>query len=260
MKTPITYFGGKQKLADTIIALLPKGKLFVEPFIGGGAVFFSLEPYSSEIINDLDSTISIFYRVLKDDFKSLKKKIDGTLYCRATHKVALCIRNQKHLFSDVHIAWSFFCLSALGFSGTLESFGCYTKGAKAKTFENKKKLFTPELAKRLEGVQIENTDALRLIKLRDTPDTVFYLDPPYIDTAQASYRGYTEEMYTQLLDLLSNLKGHFLLSSFPTNVLDKYIKDYGWFSKEIVQVKSASRNKDGTKKMKIEVLTANYPI
>lgn len=44
MKTPLTYYGGKQKLCSTILEILPDHKLYCEPFVGGGAVFFGKEP------------------------------------------------------------------------------------------------------------------------------------------------------------------------------------------------------------------------
>ena len=260
MKTPITYYGGKQKLASTIIPLIPKHDIYIEPFAGGGAIFFLKEPSKSEIINDLDSMIAIFYRVLKDNYQELKKKINATIYDRATHKFAMCVRSLPHWFTDLQIAWAFFTLTGLGFSGTLDSFGCYTQGRKARTFQNKKQSFSCDLAKRLEGVQVECTDALALISRRDTEASFFYCDPPYISTIQGHYKGYTLEMYKQLLDQLAGLKGQFLLSSFPTDVLDEYIQKNGWYSIEIEQIKSASRNPDGTKKRKIEVLTANYSL
>ena len=260
MKTPIVYYGGKQRLVATIIPLIPKHDIYCEPFMGGGAVFIFKPKSKSEIVNDLDSMISIFYRVLQNDFEALRKKINETLYDRIIHKYAWFVRKIPHYFSDLTIAWAFFTLSSLGFSGTLDSFGCYTLGNKAQTHENKKQLFTVDLKKRFEGVQIENVDAVELIKRRDTVKSFFYCDPPYIDTSQSHYKGYTREMYITLLDVLSNLKGQFLLSSFPSDVLDEYIKKNGWHSKEIIQVKSASRNPDGTRKKKTEVLTANYPI
>jgi DNA adenine methylase len=40
MKTPITYYGGKQQLSGRIIPLIPEHTLYCEPFLGGGAVFF----------------------------------------------------------------------------------------------------------------------------------------------------------------------------------------------------------------------------
>jgi DNA adenine methylase len=67
-------------------------------------------------------------------------------------------------------------------------------------------------------------------------------------------------MYKELLDTLTNLKGHFLLSSFPNDVLDEYVLKNGWYVISVNQVKSASRNKDGSKKRKTELLIANYPI
>ena len=260
MKTPIVYMGGKQKLISAIFPLIPEHDIYCEPFMGGGAVFIPKPKSKSEIVNDLDGMISIFYRVLQNDFEALRKRVNATLYDRTIHKYAWFIKKYAHLYTDVDIAWAFFTLSSLGFSGTLDSFGCYTLGNKAKTHENKKQLFTIDLKKRFEGVQIENTDAVELIKRRDTIKTFFYCDPPYIDTCQPYSTDYSREAYITLLETLSTLKGQFLLSSFPSEVLDEYIKKNGWYSKEIVQVKSASRNKDGSRKNKTEVLTANYPV
>lgn len=260
MKTPLVYFGGKQMLASTIISLLPNCEVYCEPYVGGGAVFWAKPPSKTEIINDLDGMIATFYKVLINDFKALQKRIDETLYDRTTHRYAWFIRKYAHLYTDIDIAWAFFTLSSVGFSGTLDSFGCYTKGSKAKTHEKRKTLFSKDMKQRIEGVQVENCDAVDLIKRRDSINTVFYCDPPYIDTCQSHYAGFTREHYKTLLDTLSNIKGKFLLSSFPSDILYEYIKKNGWYSFEINQVKSASRNPDGTRKRKTEVLTANYPI
>ncbi len=262
MKTVITYHGGKQLLSSTINELLPEAEIFVEPFIGGGAVFFSRDKSKSqtEVINDIDKMIAIFYRVLKTDFDALKARIDTTLYDRSTHEYALRIRKFAGWHSDLDIGWAFFCLSALGFSGTLESFGTYKKGRKAATFHNKKKLFTKELAQRFDGVLIESMDAVKLIQLKDSQSTLYYLDPPYINTCQSHYRGYTEDHYRELLETLSNIEGKFLLSSFESEILNEFIKKNSWYSKTITMIKPSSRNKDGSKKTKVECLTANFKI
>ncbi|GAB5417032.1 MAG: DNA adenine methylase [Crocinitomicaceae bacterium] len=218
------------------------------------------EPSKSEIINDHDAMISIFYRVAQTDFKNLKRKIESTLYDRSIHRVAWNIRTIPHFFSDLQIAWAFYVLSGLGFSGGLDSFGCYTHGKKAQTFLNKRLLWDEKMRKRFEGVQIENTDALDLIQRRDTKNTFFYLDPPYIDTAQSHYGGYSRDHYKALLDHLVEVKGKFLLSSFPNDILDEYIEKYDWDVVSVDQSKSASRNSDGSKKRKTELLVANYSI
>ena len=61
MKTPLTYYGGKQQLASKIVSLIPEHRIYCEPFIGGAAVFFAKQKSQSEIINDINSEIVNFY-------------------------------------------------------------------------------------------------------------------------------------------------------------------------------------------------------
>ncbi|MBO6518014.1 MAG: DNA adenine methylase, partial [Bacteroidia bacterium] len=62
-------------------------------------------------------------------------------------------------------------------------------------------------------------------------------------------------------DQLSKLKGKFLLSSFPSEILDEYIEKNGWYTIAFDKVLAASKSTSGkTKPRKVEVLTANYPI
>ncbi|MBW7889255.1 MAG: DNA adenine methylase [Bacteroidetes bacterium] len=57
MKTPIKYWGGKQQLASKLIALFPRHACYVEPFFGGGAVFFEKPKAKVEIINDVNDNL-----------------------------------------------------------------------------------------------------------------------------------------------------------------------------------------------------------
>ena len=75
MKTPISYYGGKQTLAKTIVGLIPPHRLYCEPFMGGGAIFFAKEPATVEIINDTNGELINFYRVVQRDLTALKKDI-----------------------------------------------------------------------------------------------------------------------------------------------------------------------------------------
>lgn len=74
MKTPVTYYGGKQKLVTTILPLFPEHVLYTEPFAGGAALFFAKEPSEIEVLNDLNSELINFYKVMQQDFISLQKK------------------------------------------------------------------------------------------------------------------------------------------------------------------------------------------
>jgi DNA adenine methylase len=106
-------------------------------------------------------------------------------------------------------------------------------------------------------VQIENVDAVYLIGRMDTPNTFFYIDPPYVGANQGHYGGYMQSHFETLSDKLATIKGKFLLSSYPNMYLSKMAAKNGWNMKEMNMILHASRNSN---KRKIEVLTANYPI
>src|ERR1051326_6154563 len=93
MRTPITYYGGKQQLVKMLLPLIPQHRLYVEAFAGGGALFFAKDPSAAEIINDTNGEVENFYRITKTQFQELKAKIDGTLHSRNSYKEALSIYN-----------------------------------------------------------------------------------------------------------------------------------------------------------------------
>lgn len=263
MKTPITYYGGKQKLATTILKLLPKHNLYCEPFLGGGAIFYSKEPSGVEVINDTNKELINFYRVVKEDFVSLEREIRITLHSRDLHRKASVIYNNPDMFTEIKRAWAFWTLSSQSFASIIDGNWGYdkTKNTTSKKITNKRESFTEEYAIRLQNVQIECTDALRIIKSRDTKESFFYCDPPYYNSNCAHYDGYSIEDYEMLLRVLSHVEGKFLLSSYPSDILSEFTKKNGWHQIEIKQAVSiANNNSKKGQKAKVEVLTANYPI
>jgi len=60
--------------------------------------------------------------------------------------------------------------------------------------------------------------------------------------------------------LLSKIKGKFLLSSYPSELLEKYTKKHNWVTKKIEMPVTIPLNRDIKPKMKTEVLTANYRV
>ena len=261
MKTPITYYGGKLNLLKEILPLIPQHHIYTEAFFGGGAVFFAKNPAPSETINDTNSMVVNFFEMARSHYEELKIKIEATLFSRASYSVALTIYRMPHLFNKLQQAWAFYIATNMGFACSARSWGYDKYGKRVKSFRNKKLIFDETVAKRLENVQIENNDACKVISSRDTEDAFHYVDPPYIDTNQGHYEGYTEADYEKLLSTLEDVKGKFLLSSYPSDLLDKYIQKNSWYSKRFDKVLSATKAKAGDKrKRKIEVLTANYPI
>lgn len=250
-----------------ILPLIPEHQIFTESYFGGGAVFFAKEPAESEVINDINAMVVNFYEVMRTDFDNLKAKIEATLFSRASYTVATSIYRIPHLFDPLQRAWAFYIATNMGFSCNIGSWGYDKYGKRVKAFRNKKLQFDESILKRLEHVQIEHHDACEVIKSRDTVDTFHYVDPPYVgdtDTRpvnQGHYSGYSEEDYIKLLDTLSKVKGKFLLSSYPSELLERYTEQNGWHTKSFEKPLTARKSNDGEKRQtKTEVLTANYPL
>lgn len=261
-KTPITYYGGKSNMLPHILPLIPEHRIYTEAFFGGGAVFFAKASSESETINDLNIMVINFYEVVVHDFVSLKAKIEATLFSRATYSVAWTIYRMPHLFNKLQQAWAFYIACNMGFACNPGSWGYDKYGKRVQSLRNKKIAFDGSIYKRLENVQIENNDACKVIASRDTEDAFHYVDPPYINSDQGLYEGYTENDYRRLLETLSTVKGKFLLSSYPSDILDEYIQRNGWYTKQFGKPLSAVKGVAGEsrKSKKVEVLTANYPI
>lgn len=263
MKTPITYYGGKQKLAATILKLIPEHILYAEPFLGGGAIFFSKTKSNVEVINDTNKELVNFYRIVQNDYVSLEKEVKITLHSRDLHRKASVIYNNPDMFSEIKRAWAFWTLASQSFASIVDGSWGYDvkKDTTSKKITNKRESFTEDYAIRLQGVQVECTDAIRIIKSRDAKDSFFYCDPPYFNSDCGHYNGYSIDDFEILLKTLSVIEGKFLLSSYPSPILTEYTKKMGWYQVEIKSgVSVANSNSKKGQKIKTEVLTANYPI
>ena len=261
LKTPISYYGGKQKLATKIISIIPEHTLYCEPFLGGAAVFFAKQKSEVEVLNDTNRELINFYRVVKDEFVGLEKEIRISLHSRDLHRKASVIYNHPDMFNEIKRAWAVWVLSTQSFSAQLDSsFGFdLSKNTTTKKIINNRERFTEEMAIRLQNCQFESADALYVIRSRDTASSFFYLDPPYFNSDCGHYDGYSEQDFENLLQVLSNIKGKFLLSSYPSKLLMSYAKDKNWFTWSLETGVSVN-SKSGYLKRKIEVLTSNYPI
>ncbi|MDR2516228.1 MAG: DNA adenine methylase [Spirochaetaceae bacterium] len=261
MKTPLSYYGGKQQLASRILGMIPEHRIYCEPFCGGAAIFFAKEPSKVEVINDTNGEIINFYEVLKKDFQALEEEIKMSLLSRKQHRQAWVIYTNPDMFDRVKRAWAIWMLANFSYGCMLNGgFGYDRVGTYGKKMSNKLAAFTEEFTVRLRRVQIECRDALWIIGSRDTPETFFYLDPPYVGSDQGHYDGYTQMDFDALLGLLETIQGKFLLSSFRNAGLAEFTRRNGWHTVEVRLSSSMTHGHGGTIRDKVEVLTANYPI
>lgn len=267
MRTPITYYGGKQMLASTILGMIPPHRVYCEPYFGGGAVFFAKGKSFCEVINDIDDRIVTFYDVCRDEnlFPRLQQRIQNTLDAEREFLRADRIwRDPKRARSRVELAWAVWLQCNMGYGGTPEGgwkWDNATSGSHAGVvMDNYRKLFTEKIHERMKHVQISCRDALKVIRQRDAQETFFFLDPPYPGCIQKHYSGFSFGDFEELLELLTTVKGKFLLCNFDSELLQDYVKANGWNTMVIdMALRVANRTTKGTKR-KQEVLVYNYTL
>ncbi len=262
LKTPTSYYGGKQNLVTTILPLFPQHRLYAEPFVGGGAIFWAKERSEVEVINDTNRELINFYECVQNEFVELEKMIRISLHSRSLHRDAEVVYNHPHMFSRIKRAWAVWVLAAQSFSSMLDGSWGYdkAKGTTSQKISRKRESFSLDYSIRIQNAQIECTDALRIIRSRDYKDAFFYCDPPYFNSDCGHYDGYSREDFEELLRTLSRIEGKFLLSSYPSEMLAEYAKAHGWHQLEIEQSVSVANGTGGAGKKKTEVLTANYDL
>ncbi|MDR0375663.1 MAG: DNA adenine methylase [Treponema sp.] len=140
-------------------------------------------------------------------------------------------------------------------------FGYDRIGTTSKKMANKRVNFKADYAIRLQQAQIECCDAPRIIGSRDTPETFFYFDPPYVGADQGHYDSYTQMDFDALLEALESIQEKFLLISHRNTSLGEFTRRNGWGTVEI-RLSSSMTHGQGRAVVrdKVEALAANYPI
>lgn len=253
----LRYHGGKFRLAPWIIGHFPSHKVYVEPFGGAASVLMQKPRSHGEVYNDLDGDIVNVMRVLQDRTarERLAELVTLTPYARAEFDLAW-----EPVDDPVERARRTFIRAEMGFG----SAGA-TKGATGFRIDTKRNYGTamhvwskvPDkleaFGRRLQGVLIENRDALQILRDHDTPETLFYVDPPYVHgTRQMGAACYRHEMdddaHRALLDALKIVQGMVIVSGYAHSIYDEALA--GWTRVETVARMAAGR---GTG-VRIEVL------
>lgn len=263
MKQPISYYGGKQNMADMLLSRMPEHKTYVEPFCGGASLFWNKKPGKIEILNDINQNLVTFYEQIQNNFAEMERMVKSTLHCEATYKKAKSIYRSPKGYTKVQRAWAVWVGANMSFGSSMfdGTFKFNTNSQETShvgaVLKNKREYFTIDFARRLERVIILNKDAVNIVKRFSAPDTFLYLDPPYHNAHQGHYRGYKESDFIDLLEALQVTKSKFLLSSYNSDILQQYIKANEW-NCESFNMSLTSQGHKGGKRRKIEVITYNY--
>lgn len=248
------YYGGKNRIHDKLNILMPRSKIFIEPFVGSGSTILNRERGEIEIVNDYDPAIANLYKMLadKDSGKELLEKMFQLPYDEELFKMAR--EHQRENFkkiSDIDKALLTFVLVSQSFNNTRKQFSRGTYNTES--YQRKIRTNLPKIYERLQGVQVFNKDALDIIKeVADNPDVQMYLDPPYLHSlrGKGADKVYFKEMeyikHVRILEEIQNAKCRILLSGYHADkddLYDTYLLSHGWKSQELTKVIKSSQRK-----------------
>lgn len=247
----IRYHGGKFRLAPWVLQHFPPHTCYVESFGGAAGVLMQKERSYAEVYNDLDGDIVNLFRVLQgeDTRNALTELLILTPYARAEFELAW-----EPTDNPVDRARRTIIRAQMGFG----SAGA-TKGVTGFRIDTKRKYGTaqalwskyPEqiatIGRRLTGVLIENRPATEVIKAHDGPETLHYVDPPYVHGTRyesaKSGRYYRHEMtdadHQALLDTLLETDGMVVLSGYSSDLYQDALE--GWSMNSVSARISAGR-------------------
>lgn len=229
----LRYHGGKWRLADWIIGHLPQHHCYVEPFGGAMSVLLRKRPSAIEVYNDLDQHVVDFFRVLRDPVKAEQLRLALTLtpYSRAEFVQAWedhpdPVEAARRMV--IRTAQAIGAKKRLARNGWRAGPTHHTPTSMWRGWPK----HIPAYVDRLQDVLIDQQPAADVIAQFDSPETLFYVDPPYVLKTRAGdhRKVYAHELedaeHIALLDQLLQLRGMVLLSGYRHPLYDEAL--VGW--------------------------------
>lgn len=263
MKPMIKYRGGKSKEIPHIEKHIPafKGR-YIEPFLGGGALYFYLEPKHA-IINDINSKLMDFYRGVRDDYSSVRRDLDELEKIYSANREAFDrlkaktpdlrvedknedfyygIRDmfnglRKSKYSDAAI---YYFINKTAYSGMIRYNARGEFNVPFGRYKNLNTSFvTEEHSNLLQSTELFNGDYSVVFEQAEKDDFMF-LDPPYdcifSDYGNEEYKdGFNDDSHIALAEAFRNLKCKALLvigrtplteRLYGDMIVDEYDKSY----------------------------------
>ncbi|MCM1298219.1 MAG: DNA adenine methylase [Firmicutes bacterium] len=229
MTTLLKYPGSKWRIANWIISHFPEHRVYCEPFFGSGAVFFNKKHVYTETINDIDGNIVNLFRVCREHPDKLAQLIEMTPFARDEFQA--CYEKSDDPIEQARRTIVRFHQS-FGTSNSSKNSWKNTQtagGPRCATMWNYLPNAIAECASALKEAQIENTDAVELIRRYNDKDTLIYCDPPYLQSIRRK-NIYAYEMdeakHIELLNVLKESKSKVVISGYDNELYNRELK--GW--------------------------------
>jgi DNA adenine methylase len=257
------WYGGKFSHLDWLLPLLPQTPYYCEPFAGSAAVLLNREPSSVETYNDLDGEVANFFRVLRDQGNELTKAIALTpfsreefaLACKLDPQIPALERARRFYVRARQVRTGLAQTASVGrWANCKDTSRAGMSGVVSRWLGGVDAL--PQICVRLLRVQIENRPALDVIRLYDSKDTLFYLDPPYVHETRGDTKAYkfemTDDQHRELADALNSAKGKIAVSNYYCELYKNLFPEGRWHKFSIETTNHA------TKDRRTECLWCNY--
>jgi DNA adenine methylase len=265
----LKYHGGKTYQAKNLVSLMPEHLHYVEPYCGGLAVLLQKNPVGiSEVANDIHGGLTNFFRVLQspEAFAEFQRIVSVVPFSQVeweqAWKAGIFPKEAQQI--DVPAAVRFFIACRQSRAGTFDSFAPLSRTRTRRQMNEQVSAWMnavdglPTVAQRLKRVVILNKDALQVIQQEDGPQTLFYLDPPYMHETRVATDAYAFEMtdtqHAQVLEVIKDCKGKVMLSGYHSPLYDQELST--WRCQEFAIDNKASSAK--TKRVMTECVWMNY--
>jgi DNA adenine methylase len=260
------WYGGKYSHLKWLLPLLPMAHHYCEPFGGSAAVLLNRDPSPVETYNDLDGEVVNFFKVLRNQKSKLTYSLSLTPFSREEFAKACEIEPG---LSDLERARRFYIRARQVRTGLAQtaSLGRWANckntsragmsGVISRWLGGIDSL--ADIASRLLRVQIENRPALDVISLYDSPNTLFYCDPPYIHETRGDSKAYGYEMtnndHEALAVQLNQISGMAAVSNYDCEIMHELYPSPQW-----TKITGPNKTNHSTKGKRTEVLWINYKL
>lgn len=234
MKSPIKWVGGKRKEIKYFKKYIPEFETYIEPFIGGGALYWELEPKKA-VINDINKHLINFYETLRDDYFVLHSQLQEYINTKDYYYEIINKLNNKLYNDKIEQACIFYYLNRTAFSGMwrVNSKGKFNTSYGSYKTDTYKEL-SNEYCNLLSNTEIYNGDYINVMNTYKEDDNAFiFLDPPYMDcdTLYTDDQSF-ENIYKNIFEFIKTCKCKVMLvvkeNEYIKNLFNNYIIDqYG---------------------------------
>lgn len=257
-QSPLIYFGGKGRMATHIISRMPEHKCFVDLFGGAAHVIAQKPMITNEVYNDIDGDLVNFLLVARNKTNELIVACESLPYSRQLYEQW---KREPLPIDDFERAVRFFYLNRSGIAKGNSSYGTGWRHSHehntARTYQHACERIN-SFAKRMRNVMIDNRDFREIIRVYDSPTTLFYVDPPYIDRETrykltAADKENPIQLHYDLAELLNNIQGKALVSYYDHPLLNELYE--GWQREYFSAVRQVVNGNNNTCE---EMLLMNY--